>query len=268
MSGHGRGPSERTTRLWQRLERAYFHLETLKEAQWAYVRSGPYDVVSEVNRETGECVFRLQVLKEPPVTLSHVVGDCVHNLRSTLDHLAWELARLHGQPSRPRGIAFPIFEVEDGLQYSFRKKGIEMIAEVLPAAHPEIEALQPYHRWQDPKDHPLWILHELWNIDKHREIHLLGMLAKKSELAVTPMTIGGRVEDVEALAPRFEDGAVLGRCRLVPPDIDVKHEGQQTIFIVFDPRGPARGDVALDVLFRIHKYVHDEVLPRFERFFL
>ncbi len=47
-----------------------------------------------------------------------------------------------------------------------------MIRGVDPSAHAVIESVQPYKRGDDFRSHPLWVLHELSNLDKHRLVLL------------------------------------------------------------------------------------------------
>jgi hypothetical protein len=97
-----------------------------------------------------------------------LVGDFVHNLRSALDNLAWELAHL--PPKRvfteagERHINFPIFKRRDDPTYVSRRS-------LFPSAVAEIfDSFQPYKRGDAFRDDPLWQLNELWTLDKHRAI--------------------------------------------------------------------------------------------------
>ena len=54
-------------------------------------------IVAESDPNTGDQVFKFRVRAPIPVDLSLVIGDAVHNLRSALDHLAWQLVLANGQ---------------------------------------------------------------------------------------------------------------------------------------------------------------------------
>ena len=75
-----------------KLDRAREHLASL-DSEWRRWRDGePYRFAHEADPDTGENVIRLEVLERPPPKFAVILGDCVHNLRSALDNLAYELA--------------------------------------------------------------------------------------------------------------------------------------------------------------------------------
>jgi len=47
---------------------------------------------------------------------------------------------------------------------------------IAPVARTIVEGLQPYRRGQNFASHPLWVLHELSRIDKHRLPHVVLMI--------------------------------------------------------------------------------------------
>jgi hypothetical protein len=154
--------------------------------------------------------MRVRVHAEPPLRLSAIVGDCLYTLRSSLDHLAWQLASLNGPP--PSGTEFPIF-TDCGAYHRLsrgkpaRGSGLYKTRGIAPAEQALIEQSQPYNRPSDPEADPLWILHSLCNIDKHRVLHLTGGTIQGSSFAV--LTHGAQVEHLEA-ARQFVDFKVDG----------------------------------------------------------
>jgi len=103
----------------------------------------------------------------PPLRLSAIAGDCVANLRSALDYVAWSLAgRYAARPLQPPPLGqdkiyFPIFSDPKRLADALRN-----IANygVPSAALDEIERVQPNQREYES----LADLHVLANVDKHR----------------------------------------------------------------------------------------------------
>jgi len=102
-----------------------------------------------------------------PVQLSILSGEALHQLRSSLDHLIWTLVIKTGNTPTRRN-QFPIFLIEN--EYKTASK--QMLAGVSVAAASEIETFQPFHA-NPPKDHPLSLLNELNNTDKHRTLNLI-----------------------------------------------------------------------------------------------
>src|SRR6266536_5183467 len=66
-------------------------------------------IVRERDEQRSEYVFRLDRVPAVPAVLSAIVGDAIHNLRVSLDHLAWQLVIATGGTPRegPGGTAFP-----------------------------------------------------------------------------------------------------------------------------------------------------------------
>jgi hypothetical protein len=54
--------------------------------------SEPYTLNPEPGDKPNEIAYRLRIRREAPAHISTVVGDVLHNLRSALDSLAYELA--------------------------------------------------------------------------------------------------------------------------------------------------------------------------------
>jgi len=101
---------------------------------------------------------------EDPMRVPLLVGEVLQNLRSALDHLIGELERGNGL-NKDSQFEFPIFW--DAARY--KRESSKKVRGVPAAALAVIEKSQPYHRPAPSyKDHPLWILHDLNNADKHR----------------------------------------------------------------------------------------------------
>jgi hypothetical protein len=93
-----------------------------------------------------------------------VVGDAIHNLRSSLDYLAYQLVIANRQKPT-QTTAFPIFDDSKGYKANIRGKIKGMGKEAKEA----IRKIKPYKGGGDDSD-TLWRLHKLDIRDKH---HLL-----------------------------------------------------------------------------------------------
>ena len=92
-----------------KLHRALKHFEEANAVITAFLASNPYRVVFEHDPATiDEYLVTMFVEADPPAELSLLIGDCVYNFRSSLDHLAWGLVRQNGQTPTNR-TEFPIF---------------------------------------------------------------------------------------------------------------------------------------------------------------
>jgi len=108
-----------------------------------------------------------------------LIGDALHNMRSALDQLAYALASAFTKPLPEeigRRSEFPIFGDEDtkgtpNMGSKLFNGGLGKIQGWNPAAQAVVEGLQPYKRGHDFRHDPLWALHELDRISKHRLLH-------------------------------------------------------------------------------------------------
>jgi hypothetical protein len=159
---------------WSKFYRAEEHLQTLKAEIPAYVERKPYRIDQEDDLELGWRAFRFYLLEPIPPRWSDILGDFSNNSRSALNFLANELVVLNGRT--PTGSTeFPIFadpanfSALDKKGQPARGSGLAKLEGASAAAIKAIEEIQPYNqRRKDPEQHPLWILHEVSNTDKHR----------------------------------------------------------------------------------------------------
>jgi hypothetical protein len=163
----------------------------------------------------------------PPLRWGAIFGDCLHNLRSSLDTLMWQLVLLRGgEPSRQT--QFPIFQ----RRAAYRARAPAMIEGVSRRDRGTLERLQPFYhsrlRGRPPGGHPLALLARLSNIDKHRVIHAattgLGAVGDgPSVVEGVPNDDAGEIlkttwrRDID-----LQDGDEIVRFRLAPTGSDPK----------------------------------------------
>lgn len=186
-----------------KLKRAAHFADELRQAIHDYRFSDAFYVEQSADQRQGTIDFTLRVRTPPPLDeWSLLLGDCVHNLRSALDHLAWQL------DSKPdSGTAFPI-----------RMKAPNdwppaCVARMNPEAQPIVDAVQPH--WEAlagrvPSRHPLATVHALDIDDKHKV--LIGTSEALGGDSMSGIPFGASIEHIVA-AP-FADGSPMGRMRL------------------------------------------------------
>ncbi len=74
-----------------KVDRAKKHLADLDTEIREYHARNPYAIIPEIEAETGDEVHRLLIREAIPAHWGAILGDVVHNLRSSLDLLAAEL---------------------------------------------------------------------------------------------------------------------------------------------------------------------------------
>jgi hypothetical protein len=118
-------------------------------------------------------------------------GDVIHNLRSALDHLAWELAKWKtGEPRKPRNCCFPIGRDFENYK-SVRAGGA--VAGMSPEATKAIDDLCPYKDGAAISSEPLWRIHHLDIVDKHRHLLIAGFQIRFTDTGLPG--IWGTVQD-------------------------------------------------------------------------
>jgi hypothetical protein len=195
-----------------KIERAEEHLGVLETKIRAYIESEPIALDSKPNPDGSSEDFYFRFVRPIPDDLGLILGDCVHNLRSALDHIAMSLAINNGVDPYDSSVYFPIcgspesFFGKDHIG-SFegnapRGTGRFKVCKLSLDAQTFVEEMQPY----DGR-HEAWPLSELQNLDnwdKHRAIlpH-----AFKQLFQFESTHPGVTVE--YAKATRIEDGAHL-----------------------------------------------------------
>jgi hypothetical protein len=156
-----------------KLDRAREHLQSLHAEVREWLKGDTYRYVPKLDFDGGKKRIHFEVLQVPPARFSLIIGDCLHNLRSALDSLIYELAIAYTgidplPEDRARELGFPIF----GPKPLKPGKSREMIGCIHPEAQTVIKELQPHLRGKkEYATSPLWQLHRLSNVDKHRLPH-------------------------------------------------------------------------------------------------
>lgn len=242
-----------------KFERARGHLDDL-EAQFAtWVRSGLHSVFNEPDPDSGPDCFRVRVATDPVPTdpFSVIIGDVLHNLRSTLDHLAYALAVKHTNPI-PDDIAkeseFPIFASNNVNAITRRIRGMD------PNAQEVIKSLQPYHRGKDFALDPLWMLYELSNIDKHRLL-LVGTVSNVAAGFRPGMSYNYKLLGANVYDAMIEGEAIVVRYRATPddPDKEMHVEFDPLLQIAFKGPTTVNGKGVVKALNTIHDYIGTRV---------
>ena len=158
----------------EKIERAKKHIEQFAINARKFERDA-YTVRLEPDIDARNLsVFAVATgLGDPPIQLSLLAGEAVHQLRSSLDHVVFILAKKTPKRSRQ----FPIFIERDEYESSApcMIKGVSLRAEAI------IEAAQPFHLVPSDK-HPLRMLNKLNNTDKHQVIPVCSIYASHTTI--------------------------------------------------------------------------------------
>lgn len=239
-----------------KVRRAGKHLHELERKADSFLKRNPDKFTKHLDpQDFNYLIYEIQPNPAPPATFGPVFGDVVHNLRSALDHIAWQLAllNLEGTEERPYwNTAFPI--LTDKSRSSARKFK-RLTKDVLRDAIPVIKALQPYHRREAAGEHELAILDALWNADKHRANIAI---PSRQYVPVFEPDRGG-VECLPGGARRMR----VPRWSK-PEEKFEPYLRSEVMFEIPDPDSGPR--VSLAVLRQVYEFVRDDVVPQFARF--
>jgi hypothetical protein len=222
-----------------KLGRADSKLQTLHSEIRAFQDRRSYCVKGEFDAQRSGYSFRLHITEWPPITWGVDIGEIVHNARSALDNLVWQLVILNGKEPE-KWNSFPIFDDKPKKGFARVVRGTSDKPGCLAGVHKDavtiIESAQPYH---GGLANGLTALDALWNMDKHRF------------LMPTFITI----IDPELIGPIYranEDAEIVGEP--VYPDVGWQKDGAELVFIPLAVTGPnpqmyMEGDLPIDISF-------------------
>lgn len=218
------------------------------------VERNPYRMLPEEDPEPGYKVWRVKIVEYPPAEKwGSIVGEAIHALRTALDHTAYALVKAGAQPAYEKS-EFPIFATPPSdRKHQGKLPGVDR------GVLAQVNWLQPHRR--GGKADPLWIIHALDILDKHRRLNLVSPSLLAMNIVMTGATV-----DYEPFYGPFEDGAVLARYKVTGP----ANHRMEAIFafdIALGETNPAvAGRPAIRMLQELMVYAGG-VIARFDRFF-
>ena len=180
-----------------KIERAREGLQRLEADISAYCEFRQRQIVFE---ESLPYVYHLGDHPTAPVHYSIMVGEIAYNLRSSLDHLVWQLVQSNGhQPDS--NSEFPIFDSESKYLKGFRRKldGIDQNRQQL------IREFQPFNERGQIGNH-LLMLNTICNIDKHRRLNVVAThtFTNLTEMPLDPIVdVCFMDEELENISPGY-----------------------------------------------------------------
>jgi hypothetical protein len=182
-----------------KIERAKKHISDFDRERLIFLDTNPYVVIAKFDPESNITQSIMGPLPTLPDGLATIAGDAAQNLRTALDYLAAELARINGGDSKR--VYFPIAESAekykselDGKTKGISTKAVEVFSQIEPycGGHGQM----------------LWVLHSLNNADKHRLLVSVGSnIARTVQMTLSPTP---RMYSALIHAPGLQEGLVLG----------------------------------------------------------
>jgi hypothetical protein len=183
-----------------KLMRAQKHIDAIRDISWDYNEREPNVIIKHPDGSD-----ELKFIESPPDAISVLAGEAIYQIRSALDHLAFQLVRLN------RGGILPV-DWEEKCAFPLRidppknPPVFNCFERTLPGISMQeftfIESVQPYNRG----DVGVFLgrLAILSNIDKHRHVHVTKPQAHRRDEAT--VRYRGIVMHTSSVV-RVEDGA-------------------------------------------------------------
>jgi hypothetical protein len=214
---------------WAKVERADKQTRLLNREFRAFARGKTRRIAHGPDPESSDYIFWVEVVKETPVLRWGVrIGEIAHNLRSALDHLAWQLALAHlrREPTEKEAslIHFPIAKTKPDFN------SFQVLAFISTDHADLLRPHQPYHGGGDPAKHPLAVLQRLSNHDKHRVVQTTLAALSDFRMEVNPVR-DCEITDRKYAPPgiALEQGAELARIQGRPTGPEPEFEGKANL---------------------------------------
>jgi hypothetical protein len=237
-----------------KIQRANKHIADLHEMLLRFANSDFYTVSIEHDPQRGInfVLFEIDPSKFPLDDAALTIGDALHNLRSALDHLYYQVVlACGGTPTK--WTRFPIFDTEDRLVATLNG-ALEQRQITVPVVRFTVDSIKP-HQGGNPA---LWGLHNLNIRDKHE------ILVPVLKLVLVD---GVHLEDNEH-RPIGKTTYIMdesSRIRLRDADdrrVTVRDKGHASASIYFNIGTPFGGDGVIPTL----KGISEEVTRTVEAF--
>jgi len=243
--------------VWAKWDRAIEQLKALDEEIRTFGHEpNPYTVRVETNAERTHYIFYIypEWEKARVFRWGAIVGEIVHDFRSALDQLVWQLVLLNGHKP-DTGHSFPVCSKEPSqgfteamLRPSRDKRHPERHGKLFGLHNDSLTIIERYQPYNGGDGLLLARLHAFWNIDKHNHLIPMYLIGEPARINLKSARL------IERLPDRFEDGAYVVEVIIEPgsdPHVDVK------------PGAPS--DIAFDEGVRVVtelKRIGEVILPR------
>jgi len=224
-----------------KIKRANKHISDLNDALDGFIQTDFYSLAVNKDVDTGKQVLRIKFLKPIPESVPLILGDAVHNLRTSLDFVASTIVRIANGTGDY--VKFPIRETRQKVEGAIKGGEIQMAPPSVIAAI--IDQIKPYRGGNDP----LYGLHELDIADKHLFLVPVISLA----------TIRG--VDIDFGAVRMPITVIIGsdseiRVESLPDRVlEVKNSGTATFKVIFGEGHPFQLEPVIQTLYQLSQLV-------------
>jgi hypothetical protein len=260
----------------EKLDWAAEHIKLIRVETEAWLNANPVELPVTEHLVTGyhpHVISAATYFAKPPERFGVLIGNVLHNLRSALDHLVWQLVLLNGGAplAGAGGNTFPIYDAPQ--QRPFLVVPPSGLRGVKPYHRAFIESVQPYKvSPNDVSRNALRVLRELSDTDKHQLLHVTNLHGRTDrQIPVTFDLLRCRLiaEHYPPLIARLYDGAVFAVLEVVPirgaRDSTVKVQGRFPVQLTIEHAGQVLPVTwSLSIIHIAVKRIIDSFNPAFE----
>ncbi|HWC35322.1 MAG TPA: hypothetical protein VG650_10890 [Mycobacteriales bacterium] len=253
-----------------KLERAEKHLKDIEDMLAVIGAPGPYTGSVRVEEQPGDfpVAHILDIAGPEDPMLPVVIGDCLFNMRSALDHVA-----VASVPADRRFEAqYPIFE-RDPFQTTGsgkrkrlarprdHKSWVRYTTGMSPDVVAFVKFTQPYNNARagtSPNDHALAVLGKFQNADKHRSLNVVS----HGLCDVTVIADDGKTTGSEKIDGPFERSMLNNGTKIASskPEVKVEIMGSLVVALACPPEERHREiPGALREIYRVVKIIVEKV---------
>lgn len=177
------------------------HIGAIRDVLQAFLQTEPFRLSMLPDG------IQLEIAQELPADVPLHIGDAIHNMRTALDLLACDLARLNGESAH--NVYFPFAQNANDLDEQIRKKKFRRAGSDAVAL---LKTMEPY----TGGNALLRGIHDLDILDKHQLIVPVFSTAMVRELRIaTPQGRTSTFRNCQFIGRRFRIGVPPG-CRIEP----------------------------------------------------
>jgi len=241
-----------------KLSRATTHIASIEKCFTAWLNHG-YRVFEQTNNK-GRVELLAEILEKFPSEISLTVGDALHCLRDSLDHIAFDLS-LSGSSvmtdEQERQIMFPISDAVVNI-------GDKRIKFMPINARQAVINLLPDPTGNQFKTHPLRLLNKMNNRDKHRTIPVIVATSHIGGLTISSSNGSDYFHILGTARPELGKGPVAFMEFNRSPNVNanITYSTQ----IEFDKGMEVSGNPVITLLKSIEKHIRDTVIPTLKPF--
>lgn len=133
------------------ISRGWFHVDEFHSRLKAFLDSAPYNIVTEIDADTGNYVQKIKLVKAIPNDLEGCAIDAASNFRNALDQAMFAIVR--------KETYFPFGKTDFDFENAVKGRCVDVPKEIINV----IRELKPYVGGDDY----LWSLNKLANTNKH-----------------------------------------------------------------------------------------------------